>query len=62
VEIELYTFLTTALDGGDISALTWHPLDRRLGGPRASVDAVAKRKSPFPAPPRNKAPVVQPIA
>jgi hypothetical protein len=40
--------LTSALDGGEWSAsrpgrLTpWYPLDRRLGGPRAVLDAVVK--------------------
>jgi len=26
----------------------WYPLDRRLGGPRASLDSVVKRKIPCP--------------
>jgi len=27
----------------------WYPLDRRLAGPQADLDAVAKRKIPVPA-------------
>jgi hypothetical protein len=40
-----------------------YPLDRRLGGPRAVLDAVVKRKFPSPRRESNpRTPVVQPIA
>jgi hypothetical protein len=38
----------------------WYPLDRRLGGPRAVLDAVVKRK--IPSPRRESNPIVQPLA
>jgi hypothetical protein len=38
----------------------WYPLDRRLVGPRASPDAVVKKK--FPVPARNQTPIIQPVA
>jgi hypothetical protein len=54
VEVWLHTFSILALDGGEwpFHALNtlhpwkepWYTLDRRLGGPRASVDMVIKRK------------------
>jgi hypothetical protein len=31
-------------------------------GPRAGLDAVAKRKNPFPVPTGNRTPVAQPVA
>jgi hypothetical protein len=41
----------------------WYPLDRRLGGPRAVLDAVVKRKIPSPYWELNpRTPIVQPIA
>jgi hypothetical protein len=36
-----------------------YPLDRKLGEPRAGLDAVAKKKAPAPA--GNRTPVVQPV-
>jgi hypothetical protein len=47
VEVEFHAFLTTSLDGGELSASRpprplysqgrsrWYPLDRRLGGPQS---------------------------
>jgi len=57
VKVQLHTFLTSALDGmvsGQLHARplyprgrsSWYTLDRRLGCPRAGLDAVAKRKIP----------------
>jgi len=39
-----------------------YPAAKKLVGPRVSLDAVAKRKNPFPAPAGNQTPVIQPIA
>jgi hypothetical protein len=40
-----------------------YPLDRRLGGPRAVLDAVVKRKIPSPRRESNpRTPIVQPVA
>jgi hypothetical protein len=53
VEVQLYTVLTSAIDGGQLSAsraghvtpgVHRYPLDRRLGGPQSLSDAIAKRK------------------
>jgi hypothetical protein len=38
-----------------------YPFDRRLGDLQACVDAVAKRKIPFPVRAENRIPVVQPV-
>jgi hypothetical protein len=41
----------------------WYPLDRRLGGPRAVLDAVVKRKIPSPRRESNpRTPIVQFVA
>jgi len=41
----------------------WYPLDRRLGGPRAVLDAVDQRKIPSPHRKSNpRTPIVQPVA
>jgi hypothetical protein len=41
----------------------WYPLDRRLGGPRAVLDAVVKRKIPSPRLESNlRTLIVQPVA
>jgi len=41
----------------------WYPLDRRLGGPRALLDTVVKRKIPSPNWELNPGtPIVQPRA
>jgi hypothetical protein len=41
----------------------WHPLDRRLGGPRAVLDAVVKREIPSPRRESNpRTSIVQPVA
>jgi hypothetical protein len=41
----------------------WYPLDRRLGGPRAVLDAVVKRKIPSSSRESNpRTPIVQPVA
>jgi hypothetical protein len=41
----------------------WYPLDRRLGDPRAVLDAVVKRKIPSSRPESNpRTPIVQPVA
>jgi hypothetical protein len=67
-------FLTLALDGGELSASRpgrftpqgkspWYPLDRRLGGPRAILDVMVKRKIPSPHQKSNpRTPIIQPIA
>jgi hypothetical protein len=63
------SFLTSALDGGELS-VSRRPLypreksprfalDMRLGGPRAGLEAVEKRKLSLAG---NRTPVVQPIA
>jgi hypothetical protein len=42
---------------------TWYPLDRRLDGPRAVLDAVVKRKIPSPRRESNpRTLIVQPVA
>jgi hypothetical protein len=56
-EINMHTFLTLALDGGQLHAPPFYtpatpknglryPLDKRLGGPTAGLDAMTKRKIP----------------
>jgi hypothetical protein len=41
----------------------WYPLDRRLGGPRAILDAAVKRKIPSLRRESNRrTPIVQPVA
>jgi hypothetical protein len=72
VELQLHAFLTSALDGGEWSTSRsgcFTPGERALGtrliggwvGPRAILDAVAKRKDPIFAPAGNWTPVVQPV-
>jgi hypothetical protein len=40
----------------------WYPLDRRLGGPRAVLDAMVKRKIPSSRRESNpRTPIVQPV-
>jgi hypothetical protein len=69
VEVELHDFLTSALDGGDLSASRpgrFTPEERAPGtqwtagwvGPRAVLDAVAKRKKTASA--GNRTPISQP--
>jgi hypothetical protein len=58
--IAVRIFFTSALGGGEWSASRHrcftlreeprYPLDRRLGGSRAGLDTVAKRKFPITAP------------
>jgi hypothetical protein len=41
----------------------WYPLNRRLGGLRAVLDAVVKRKIPSPRRESNpRTPIIQPVA
>jgi hypothetical protein len=41
----------------------WYPLDRRLGGPRAVLDTVVRRKLPSPLrESKPSTPIVQPVA
>jgi hypothetical protein len=41
----------------------WYPLDRRLGGPRALLDTVVKRKIPSPHQESNpRTLIIQPMA
>jgi hypothetical protein len=41
----------------------WYPLDRRVGGPRAVLDTMEKRKMPSPHRESNpRTPIVQPVA
>jgi len=58
VEVQLHTFFTLALDGGEQSASCldhfipgkkrpWYTPDRKLG-PRGGLDTVTKRENPFP--------------
>jgi hypothetical protein len=66
--------LTSALDGSEWSASRprplyshekspWYPLDRRLGGSRAVLDAVVKRKISSPRRESNhRTPIVHPVA
>jgi len=67
VEAWIHVFLTLAPDGGERLASRpwqlhiWYPLDSRLDGPRADLDAVQKRKNSSHAPARNWTPVVQPV-
>ena len=56
VGVQLYSFLTTALEGGEVSVSrpgrslppgkTWYPLRRRLGGPQDRSGQVRKISSP----------------
>jgi hypothetical protein len=58
----LYTFLISALDGGELSASRpgrftpkkraslWYPLDRRLGGPQSRSGRGGEEKNPQPPP------------
>jgi hypothetical protein len=71
MEVYLHTFLTSAVDGDEWSVSRpdhitpfQYPLDRRLGVPRACLDAVAERKNnPFSAPARNRTRIVpEPLA
>jgi hypothetical protein len=52
VDVYLHAFLTSALDGGGRfipgDRTPRYPLYRRLGGPQSRMDAVAKRKIPYP--------------
>jgi hypothetical protein len=73
VDVQLYTFLASALDGGEWSASLPSPLNpggkalsaHRIGvwvGPRTSVDAVRKKNIPITATVGNLNSVVQPAA
>jgi hypothetical protein len=56
--VYLHAFLTSALDGGELSAsrlgrftpgerVPCYPLDRKQGGPQSRLDAAARGKYPF---------------
>jgi hypothetical protein len=70
VEVQLYSFMTTALEGGEESALcpgcslplgkTWYPLYRRLGGPQGRSGQVRKISPPPRFDPRTVQPVASP--
>jgi hypothetical protein len=59
MEVSGQVHTSTALPQGKGSP---YPLDRRLGVPRADLDAVAKRKNSFLAAARNRTLVIQPVA
>jgi hypothetical protein len=69
VEVQLHAFLTSALDGGEWLALFPGRFTSKITrsnhwiggwvGNRASLDTVAKRKTPITAPAGNWTPVVQ---
>jgi hypothetical protein len=67
MQIQLHTFLTLALNGGDCHLHTlgkrlWYPLDRRLGEPQSwSGSGGKEKKNPFTAPSVNE-PTIQSIA
>jgi hypothetical protein len=72
MEVQLYKFLTWALDGGELSdsrpsrfipgGQTPVLLIRRLAGPQSRSGAVMTRKHSFPVPSWNRTQVVQPVA
>jgi len=72
METKRYAFLTSALDEGEWLASrpgylnpAKNPGTHWIGGwvsPRADLDAVPMRKSPFPTPAGNRNPVIQPVA
>jgi hypothetical protein len=73
VEVQFHAFLTSALDGGERLAsrpgrFTHRertPCTHCIGGwmgPRAGLDAVAKRKNHIINPGENPTPVIQPVA
>jgi len=71
VEIQLHTFLTSALDGSQLHAPStlppgkqppWYSLDRRLGGPQSRSGCGDDEKNSFTAPTENQTLVVQTTA
>ena len=71
VEVQLHSFLTSALDGGEsltsrssrcaLANEPRYPLNRRFGGPRSRCRLFAKEKNILPLP-GFEAEIVQPIA
>jgi hypothetical protein len=73
MEVQLHIFLSSALDGGEQSPPCpdhfildgKKPCTYSIGGwkdPRASLDKMAKRKTPIIAPAGNHTLIIQPIA